>query len=90
MATTTHPVQIQPAARRHSIATLARAFSDDPVMRWVWPNAEAYATHWPRSHPRCCATFSIAVTATGSRRISRRRRRAAAICTPATGSRSWA
>jgi len=38
------PVSDQPRA----VATLVSAFTDDPVERWLWPDDEAYATHFPR------------------------------------------
>jgi ribosomal protein S18 acetylase RimI-like enzyme len=31
-----------------AVATLVSAFTDDPVERWLWPDDEAYARHFPR------------------------------------------
>ena len=31
-----------------AVATLVSAFTDDPVERWLWPDDEGYATHFPR------------------------------------------
>jgi GNAT superfamily N-acetyltransferase len=39
---------IQAADRERGIASLTLAFANDPVMRWVWPEAYRYAAHWPR------------------------------------------
>jgi GNAT superfamily N-acetyltransferase len=36
------------AERRRGIATLVRAFAEDPVMRWAWEDSDRYATYWPR------------------------------------------
>jgi ribosomal protein S18 acetylase RimI-like enzyme len=35
-------------ARGRSISALTLAFSRDPVMRWMYPAAEQYLTHFPR------------------------------------------
>ena len=39
---------IETADRRRGIATLTMAFVADPIMRWVWPDPDQYATYWPR------------------------------------------
>jgi GNAT superfamily N-acetyltransferase len=31
-----------------AIATLVSAFTDDPVERWLWPETQAYLTHFPK------------------------------------------
>jgi hypothetical protein len=31
-----------------AIATLVSAFTDDPVERWLFPETEAYLTHFPK------------------------------------------
>jgi ribosomal protein S18 acetylase RimI-like enzyme len=33
--------------QHRAIATLTLAFSADPVMRWLWPDAHRYLTYWP-------------------------------------------
>ena len=32
---------------RPVIDVVAQAFSSDPVVRWVWPDSQSYATHFP-------------------------------------------
>jgi GNAT superfamily N-acetyltransferase len=39
---------IEVAERQRGVATLTLAFAADPIMRWVWPDANRYATYWPR------------------------------------------
>jgi GNAT superfamily N-acetyltransferase len=39
---------IQATDRQRGVASLALAFSSDPVMRWGWPDQERYLTYWPR------------------------------------------
>src|SRR5277367_1289765 len=39
---------IQAGDRQRAIASLTLAFASDPVMRWAWPDAQRYATYWPR------------------------------------------
>jgi GNAT superfamily N-acetyltransferase len=31
-----------------AISTLVSAFTDDPVERWLWPDTQAYLTHFPK------------------------------------------
>lgn len=31
-----------------AVATITAAFADDPVVRWIYPDPEQYATFWPR------------------------------------------
>ena len=39
---------VAPADRQRAIATLTLAFVSDPVVRWVYPDAEQYVESWPR------------------------------------------
>ena len=39
---------IQAADRQRGVASLTLAFASDPVMRWAWPDADRYATYWPK------------------------------------------
>ena len=39
---------IREADRQRGVASLTLAFASDPVMRWAWPDANRYATYWPR------------------------------------------
>jgi GNAT superfamily N-acetyltransferase len=41
-------VAVPVADRELAIATLTSAFTDDPVMRWMWPEPAAYLAHFPR------------------------------------------
>lgn len=34
--------------RRRAVATLTLAFVGDPIARWAWSDADAYASYWPR------------------------------------------
>jgi GNAT superfamily N-acetyltransferase len=34
--------------QRRAIATIVSAFGDDPVERWLWPETQAYVTHFPK------------------------------------------
>lgn len=38
---------LAPACRGRAIATLTRAFSDDPPCRWLWPSNDEYETYFP-------------------------------------------
>jgi GNAT superfamily N-acetyltransferase len=40
-------VSLEPKHSAEAIATLVAAFSDDPVERWMYPDAGQYATHFP-------------------------------------------
>ncbi|MDX6221037.1 MAG: hypothetical protein QOD91_91, partial [Frankiales bacterium] len=40
-------VAVPVADRELAIATLTSAFTDDPVMRWMWPEPAAYLAHFP-------------------------------------------
>jgi GNAT superfamily N-acetyltransferase len=44
---TVHPVHRDAAAQARVIATLTLAFVRDPVMRWFYPDAHAYLSHFP-------------------------------------------
>jgi GNAT superfamily N-acetyltransferase len=46
--TTTPVVVMAPADRQRAIATLTLAFVSDPVVRWVYSDAEQYTSSWPR------------------------------------------
>jgi GNAT superfamily N-acetyltransferase len=37
-----------PADEDRAIATITMAFSNDPVVRWVFRDADRYLTYWPR------------------------------------------
>ncbi|HEY3923401.1 MAG TPA: GNAT family N-acetyltransferase [Acidothermaceae bacterium] len=39
---------IDPAERARSYATLVLAFVTDPAIRWLYPDADQYLTHFPR------------------------------------------
>jgi ribosomal protein S18 acetylase RimI-like enzyme len=39
---------LAPGDQPRSVATLTLAFSADPVMRWLWPDARQYLASWPR------------------------------------------
>jgi ribosomal protein S18 acetylase RimI-like enzyme len=39
---------IAPDEQPRAVATLTLAFSADPVMRWLWPDAHRYLRYWPR------------------------------------------
>jgi GNAT superfamily N-acetyltransferase len=39
---------IHAADRQRALASLTRAFSSDPVMRWGWPDPLRYTTYWPQ------------------------------------------
>ena len=42
-------VSVVPATDEdRAIATITMAFSNDPVTRWVFPDANVYLTYWPR------------------------------------------
>jgi GNAT superfamily N-acetyltransferase len=44
----TDPVTLVPISDQgKAVATLVSAFTDDPVERWLWPDDEAYAAHFP-------------------------------------------
>jgi GNAT superfamily N-acetyltransferase len=46
---TSASVEVVPSAdRRRGVAALTLAFAADPIMRWAWPDADQYATYWPR------------------------------------------
>jgi GNAT superfamily N-acetyltransferase len=45
--TTIPVIVIAPADRERAIATLTLAFVNDPVVRWVYPDAEQYIRSWP-------------------------------------------
>jgi hypothetical protein len=36
------------ADQGRAVATLTSAFTNDPVMRWMWPEPAAYLAHFPR------------------------------------------
>lgn len=43
------PFSSVPASdQTHAIATLVSAFTEDPVERWLWPETQAYLTHFPK------------------------------------------
>jgi len=37
----------EPGEETNVIGTLVSAFIDDPVERWLWPEAQQYLTHFP-------------------------------------------
>jgi ribosomal protein S18 acetylase RimI-like enzyme len=39
---------IEETDRQRALASLTRAFSSDPVMRWGWPDQQSYLTYWPQ------------------------------------------
>jgi GNAT superfamily N-acetyltransferase len=41
------PEQVPVGGRARAIATVASAFADDPVERWLWPEDDEYAAHFP-------------------------------------------
>jgi GNAT superfamily N-acetyltransferase len=40
--------EVPVGGRAEAIATVVSAFADDPVERWLWPEEEEYASHFPR------------------------------------------
>lgn len=40
--------ELEPAERERAIAIQVMAFGSDPVMRWMYPEPNAYLTHFPR------------------------------------------
>lgn len=38
---------VQPAEQRRALSVLVLAFATDPVLRWVWPDPDAYLRHFP-------------------------------------------
>lgn len=47
--TSRQQIKVTPTADEdRAIATLTLAFSNDPVVRWVFRDANQYITHWPR------------------------------------------
>lgn len=47
--TTQQQMQVAPSADEdRAIATITTAFSNDPVVRWVFRDADRYLTYWPR------------------------------------------
>jgi GNAT superfamily N-acetyltransferase len=43
-----HQQKVAPAAdEARAVATMTMAFSSDPVVRWVLPDADQYLTYWP-------------------------------------------
>lgn len=46
--TTMPGIDVVPTAQEdQAIATLTTAFANDPVVRWVFPEAQSYVTYWP-------------------------------------------
>src|SRR4051794_544091 len=46
---TEQPLKVTPTADEdRAIATITMAFSNDPVLRWVLPDANQYLTYWPQ------------------------------------------
>ena len=46
---TQRQIDVSPATDEHrAIATITMAFSNDPVTRWVLPDANQYLTFWPQ------------------------------------------
>jgi GNAT superfamily N-acetyltransferase len=41
------PARVPLGARAKAVATVASAFADDPVERWLWPADDEYAAHFP-------------------------------------------
>jgi GNAT superfamily N-acetyltransferase len=39
---------VEPIDRQRAIASLTRAFSTDPMMRWAWPSPKRYDAYWPQ------------------------------------------
>ena len=38
---------VEPAERSRALSILVLAFDTDPVMRWLWPEPDAYLRHFP-------------------------------------------
>jgi GNAT superfamily N-acetyltransferase len=41
------PARVPPGERAKAVATVASAFAEDPVERWLWPEDDEYAAHFP-------------------------------------------
>jgi ribosomal protein S18 acetylase RimI-like enzyme len=42
-----YPTVVPVSERASAVATLVSAFTNDPVERWLWPDDQAYAAHFP-------------------------------------------
>jgi GNAT superfamily N-acetyltransferase len=43
----TLPLEVPVGGRAKAVAVVASAFADDPVERWLWPEGNEYAAHFP-------------------------------------------
>jgi GNAT superfamily N-acetyltransferase len=41
------PTPVPPDGRARAVATIISAFASDPVERWLWPEDDNYAAHFP-------------------------------------------